>query len=183
MFPRQGLRVRSLVGELRSYMLHGVAKKFKLLKKKKDSTASLPHHFKEHFFPPSRLFIRIFCPFWHGTQSDLCSSSLEFSKSEVDALFFSFQMPNCKPDLRVAVATFVAIWQVWEMKQTREQEAEERGRQRTRRDTWTQTSLKAAPASPSQLCDPQRLPTLFPLWDEWLQLAIIRDLLTHLPSK
>lgn len=35
MFPRQGLRVRSLVGELRSYMLHGVAKKFKLLKKKK----------------------------------------------------------------------------------------------------------------------------------------------------
>ena len=65
--------------------------KFKQLKKK-DSTASLPHHFKEHFFPPSRLFIRIFCPFWHGTQSDLCSSSLEFSKSEVDELFFSFQI-------------------------------------------------------------------------------------------
>ena len=69
------------------------------------------------------------------------------------------------------------------MKQTREQEAEERGRQRKRRETWTQTSLKPAPTSPSQVRDSQRLSTLFPLRGEWLQLAIIRDLLTHLPSK
>ena len=49
------------------------------------------------------------------------------------------------------------------MKQPREQEAEERGRQRERRDTWAQTSLKPAPTSPSQLRDPRDYLHSFPL--------------------
>ena len=61
-----------------------------------------PHHMS-----PPRLFIRIFCPFWHGTQSDLCSFSLEFSKSEVDVLFFHFRC-------QIASLTSELLWpHVW----------------------------------------------------------------------
>ena len=110
---------------------------------KKDSTASLPHHFKEHFFPPARLFIRIFCPSWHGTQSDLCSSSLEFSKSEVDVLFFHFRC-------QIASLTSELLWphlwpynrsERWNKQGSKKQKREAgkgRGERPGHRQAWSQ---------------------------------------------
>lgn len=54
---------------------------------------------------------------------------------------------------------------------------------RGRRETWTQASPRPALTSPSQSRDPQRPSPLSPLKDEQLQLAPVRDVLTHLPSK
>ena len=46
-----------------------------------------------------------------------------------------------------------------------------------------QASPRPALTSPSQSRDPQRPSTLSALKDEQLQLASVRDVLTHLPSK